>query len=96
MGSLVDLVKQWMKENKVEERLESESVFSLWSKVVGEEIGSHTRVVHLHGGELLVEVDSAPLLNELSTYYRQEILESLREHEEFRGVHSLRFRAGSF
>lgn len=85
-----------MKENKVEERLESESVFSLWEKVVGGEIGRHTRVVLFNNGELVVEVDSAPLLNELSTYYKQEILDSLKEHEEFRRVHTLRFRAGSF
>jgi hypothetical protein len=41
-------------------------------------------------------VNSAPLLNELSTYYAPQILESLHEAEEFRTVHRLRFRAGCF
>ena len=62
----------------------------------GEEIARHTRVIELSGGELLVEVDSSPLLNELSTYSREEILGSLQNLESFRGVRKLRFRAGSF
>jgi predicted nucleic acid-binding Zn ribbon protein len=93
---LVELVKRWMKENQVEERTDPESVFSRWRDVVGDEIADHTRVVDARQGELVVEVDSAPLLNELSTYYSKEILESLKEHEEFRGIQKLRFRSGSF
>lgn len=93
---LVDLVKRWMKENRVDERVDPEGLFSKWRDVVGDEIAAHTRVVDAQNGELLVEVDSAALLGELSTYYREHILASLREHEEFRGVQKLRFRAGSF
>lgn len=93
---LVDLVKRWMKEHQVRQRVDPASAFSMWREVVGDEIADHTRVVDAANGELVVEVDSAPLLNELSTYYRQEILESLKEHEEFRGIQKLRFRSGSF
>jgi hypothetical protein len=67
-----------------------------WKLAVGEEIALHTRVIDVSGGELLVEVDSSPLLNELSTYSREEILGSLQRFESFRGVRKLRFRAGSF
>jgi hypothetical protein len=67
-----------------------------WKRAVGDEIARHTRVIELSGGELLVEVDSSPLLNELSTYSREEILGSLQSLESFRGVRKLRFRAGSF
>ena len=91
-----DLVKQWLKENRVAQRLATESLFARWREVVGDEISSHTRVVDVVRGELLVEVDSAPLLNELATYYSQEILASVKGFQEFRGVSGIRFRSGSF
>ncbi len=94
--SLSDLVRQWMRQNRAEDRLDPWSLFGRWKEVVGEDIAAHTRIVSADRGELLVEVDSACLLNELSTYYGQEILESLSTREEFRGVHKLRFRSGAF
>ena len=85
-----------MKENKARSRSAEHSIFGMWKEIVGPEIASHTRVIDVQGGQLTVEVDSAPLLNELSTYFRKDILESIRQVEELRGVHSLRFRAGAF
>ena len=91
-----DVVERWMKQHRVKARVDPKSLFGKWSEVVGREIASRTRVVDLRAGELIVEVNSAPLLNELSTYYRQEILESLRRVPEFRTVKAVRFKSGSF
>lgn len=91
-----EILKKWLKHNRVSERLEEGNCFSRWKEVVGEDLAQNTRVVEVRNGEMIVEVSSAPLLNELSTYFREEILDALREREEFRGVHKLRFRAGSF
>jgi len=91
-----DLIKRWMKENKASARVDPAATFERWKEIVGEELARSTRIVDVSAGELVVEVNSAPLLNELSTYYRQEILDSLHEHDEFRGIQKLRFRAGSF
>ena len=44
----------------------------------------------------VVEVDSAPLLGELSAYYREEIMNSLRQSEGFPNLQDIRFRAGNF
>jgi predicted nucleic acid-binding Zn ribbon protein len=85
-----------MRENRASERLDSEGLFEKWKEVVGEEVAERTRVVDIRRGELVVEVDSAPLLNELSTYYREEILRSLQEREEYRGIQSIRFKPGAF
>jgi hypothetical protein len=93
---LTDLLKRWLRKNHVRERADPSAAYNLWKEVVGEEIAARTRVVDMSQGELVVEVDSAPLLNELSTYYRSEILETLKGHEEFKGVQKLRFRAGTF
>ncbi len=94
-ASLADLLKRWMKEARVADRLDPDSLFQRWKEVVGEEIASQTRILSAERGELLVEVGSAALLNELSTYRRHEILASLAEREEFRGIRKLRFKAGS-
>ena len=84
-----------MNDKRSAKRASRDSMLRRWKDVVGEEVASHTTLVDLNAGELLVEVDSAPLLNELSTYFRKEILESLQCVEEFRGVRKLRFRAGA-
>ena len=85
-----------MRVNKVPKRLDKNAIFARWNEVVGEIIAQHTRVADAEAGVLHVEVNSAPLLHELSTYYRQEILESIKEVEEFSSIRELRFRVGSF
>lgn len=84
-----------MKETRISDRLDPEGLFQRWKEVVGDEIASQTRIVSAEKGELVVEVGSAALLNELATYRKQEILEALAAREEFRGIRRLRFRAGS-
>jgi hypothetical protein len=100
MTAIGDALRAWAKQTRARERAaaapDGRSVFDAWRRVVGEEVAARTRVVEWRGGELLVEVSSAPLLNELSTYFAAQILESLHEAEELRTVHRIRFRAGSF
>ena len=95
MAPIDELLKTWRKSVRASWHA-SPLLHEEWSRAVGEDIARRTRVVELSGGELVVEVDSAPLLNELSTYFRPEILESLQGLESFRGVRKLRFRSGSF
>ncbi|MGQ9589236.1 MAG: DUF721 domain-containing protein [Planctomycetota bacterium] len=93
-STLGELVKRWMKESRAEERLDPEGLFQRWKDVVGEEVAAQTRIVSADRGELVVEVASAALLNELATYRTREILDALAVREEFRGIRKLRFRAG--
>jgi hypothetical protein len=95
VASVGEVLRGWLKENKVRERIAASSIFTKWKQIVGEEIGARTRVIEAAAGELVIEVDSSALLNELSTYYRQEILDSLHQTEEFRGIQKLKFRSGS-
>jgi len=89
------ILSRWLSKNRVKERLNKESIYGYWKRVVGEEIASSTRVVRYAGGILTVEVSSAPLLNELATYHKEDILESIREQEKFQGIRDIRFRAGT-
>ena len=95
MAPIDEILKGWRKKVRASWHA-GPPLHEEWKRAVGDEIARHTRVIELSGGELLVEVDSSPLLNELSTYSREEILGSLQGLESFRGVRKLRFRAGSF
>ena len=96
LASIEDVLGRWLKRNKARQHVNKAAIFSRWKEVVGEDLGQRTRPVDVQGGTLLVEVESAPLLNELSTYFREDILASLRQLEEFRNIGDIRFRAGSF
>ena len=89
------IIARWLRKNRVEERVNEDGIYGYWKQVVGEEIAGQTRVVKWVGGVLTVEVASAPLLLELSGYYREGILESIRAQPEFRGIRDIRFRAGT-
>lgn len=78
------------------DRLQPSSVYEKWTRVVGQSIAANTRVIELTGGTLLIEVNSPALLQELSTYYSQELLDSMKSFEEFATIREIRFRAGSF
>ena len=94
--SIEQALKRWLKTNRVKQMTSQRGIFSRWSEVVGEALAAETRPVDLKHGELLIEVNSAPRLNELSTFGKDDLLETVRAFEEFRGVHEIRFRAGSF
>lgn len=95
MESVGELLDRWLKKHRVRQRIDAASLFGRWRDAVGEELSRETRVVDVRAGELVVEVSSSALLNELSTYGRQDILDSLRGFEEFRGVRTIRFRLGT-
>ncbi|MBN1420359.1 MAG: DUF721 domain-containing protein [Planctomycetes bacterium] len=82
------LLRQW----GASERARDGGLCDRWRDIVGPEIGEHTRPGTYRNGILTVEVDSAPLLAELSTYCREALLDSLRADTGFHGLRALRFR----
>jgi len=93
---LEDILRRWLKENSLDTTLGRAQLEKCWKDTVGDEVADRTRIVDLRGGTLVVEVDSAPLLGELSAYYREEIMSSLRQSEGFPNFQNIRFRAGTF
>ncbi|MEM7231857.1 MAG: DUF721 domain-containing protein [Planctomycetota bacterium] len=94
--AIEDILKRWLKANQARQRVSDREIFERWPDIVGEEIGAHTRVVDLRSGVLFVEVDSAPLLHELSTYFGTSLLESVRATECGESIGEIRFQAGSW
>jgi predicted nucleic acid-binding Zn ribbon protein len=56
--------------------MEGWAAVSLWGEVVGERVAAHTRAVAFRDGTLVVEVDSASWMNELS-YLKRRMAEEL-------------------
>ncbi len=98
IGPMID---RWLRKNRAKDRVHLAGVFEAWSQAVravgvSEVAGDQTRVLDFRRGELIVAVSSSPLLNELSTFYSQELLRVLRGCEELKGLRKIRFRQGAF
>jgi predicted nucleic acid-binding Zn ribbon protein len=66
-------------------------IHDVWVEMVGEEVSKHTLVRGCRSGVLGVEVDSAPWLQELASFRREEILERLQERLPDVQVHDIKF-----
>ena len=66
-----------------------------WIETAGATIARQTRAVAIRRGVLHVAVDHAPLLSELAGYYRQSLLEKLRERHADLKIRDLKFKLDS-
>ena len=87
---LAEALAAYMQSSGVGKPIEQTSIERQWRAAVGEEIAEHTRAVRLNREVLEVNVDSSALLQELSAFYRDKILDSLRS-----GRHPLRVRVAA-
>jgi predicted nucleic acid-binding Zn ribbon protein len=63
-----------------------------WQETVGPEVSAHARLAGWKRGVLFVEVDSAAWLQELSSFYKDEILENIRAKLSRIHVADLKFK----
>ncbi|MBX3442538.1 MAG: DUF721 domain-containing protein [Planctomyces sp.] len=64
---------------------------TLWRDVAGERIAKSTRVMGLKNGVLTIGVDSSPLLSELSSFHRENLLEGLKSRRG-ESIRDLKFK----
>lgn len=73
------ILKDVIKDIGGKKRLKQQGTLDrLWPGIVGEELACHTYVVGIKQKVIQVKVDSAPLLNELANFRRQEIFGKIR------------------
>ena len=84
----------FLRESGLAAKFQDWPVFAAWSKAVGEELGRRARAVRFQRGELLVEVESATHLQELTSFtgerYRQLANECLGRESIQRVVFKLK------
>jgi len=73
-----DLMKSFMKENKLEKGLDKVNVEAAWRDLMGNGVNNYTNSVKLHKETLYVELSSSVLREELS-YGKDEIIGMLNE-----------------
>ena len=74
---------------------EQEQLENAWREVAGEPIASHSRVGSVRRGVLEVYVANSVLLQELTSFRKQELLEKLQLSLESETIQDLRFRMDS-
>jgi predicted nucleic acid-binding Zn ribbon protein len=67
-----------------------------WSDAVGAKHQSHTRVLQVRKGVLEVEVDSAIVMQELSSFHKRRLLDKLKRALPNTELKELRFRSGAW
>ena len=65
-----------------------------WERAVGDTFAGNTRVRRYASGRLYVDVFSAPLLQELAGFRKNEIMGQLKQADKFKGIVDIVFRSG--
>lgn len=73
-----DLMKSFVKENKLEKGLDKVNVEAAWIELMGNGVNNYTNSVKLHNDTLYVELSSSVLREELS-YGKDKIITMLNE-----------------
>tara|TARA_B110000444_G_C18242498_1_gene323728 strand:- start:187 stop:483 length:297 start_codon:yes stop_codon:yes gene_type:complete len=73
-----DLLKSFVKENKLEKGLDKVNVEAAWRDLMGNGVNNYTNSVKLHQETLYVELSSSVLREELS-YGKEKIISMLNE-----------------
>ena len=73
-----DLLKSFVKENKLEKGLDKVNVEAAWRDLMGNGVNNYTNSVKLHQDNLYVELSSSVLREELS-YGKDKIVNMLNE-----------------
>jgi len=74
-----DLIGQVVKQAGLEDGGKLAKLKRAWLEAVGKDFAGQTRLQGLKAGVLTVEVDSAALAQELSVYYKRQLLRRLGE-----------------
>jgi predicted nucleic acid-binding Zn ribbon protein len=88
---LKELVNQMLRAYGLGPKLDEMSLVKSWEKVVGSMIAKHTADIFFKEGKLYIELDSAPLRQELS-YAKSKLVEKLNEEAEKKMVTEIIFR----
>ncbi len=86
-----EVVRRLLRRHELDRCSDRERVWRAWEEVVGRD-AAHTELVGLQRNVATFRVDSSPLLAELSSFRKQELLEGLRARVKSYFVRDLRFR----
>ena len=66
--SISEALSRFLRTSRLDRRLREHEVFAAWSETLGAPLAAQARAVRFQDGELVVEVSSATLLQELANF----------------------------
>jgi len=87
---LKEAIELFLKQYKLDFKLNETRVMSAWPEVVGELIARHTNQLSVRDRILYVKVDSAPLREELS-YQRSKLVKKLNQTAGTEAIDDIKF-----
>jgi len=85
------VLRRWARRSGVLKSSERERLWDAWQGVAGKD-AAHTALEGMRKGVLWFTVDSSAVLQELSSFRRDELLEALRREVKTYFVRDIRFR----
>jgi len=76
--SIGSVIRQWLRENNLEGKLQENEVPGYWADIVGDAVARHATVERIDRGRMFVRVESAVWRNELAMR-RDEIRRKVNE-----------------
>lgn len=76
--SLSDVIKEYIKQNRIDSRLKEVDVVAGWERLLGKTIAKYTKNIYIRNGILYVEMVSPVVKNELFMM-REEIRRRINE-----------------
>jgi len=73
-----DVLAEMYNSRRLKPKLDQLKVKSIWENMMGPSINKYTREVSLRKGKLMVQIDSAPLKQELS-FGKEKIIKMMNE-----------------
>ena len=87
---LKDAIEAFLKENKLDTKLNETRLIGAWEEVTGKLISRHTNQMYIKDRTLFVLVDSAALREELS-YQRSKLIKKLNHAAGIEAIDDIRF-----
>lgn len=88
--SLKEAIEKFLKEFKLEDKLNETRLISSWEKIAGKLIARHTQEIFVRDKVLYVKADSAALRQELS-YQKTKLVDKLNKATGARVIEDIRF-----
>ena len=85
-----DILKQYLKEEKIDQRFNEKKLISMWSEIMGPLIANRTSGIFIKNKVMFVKLTSAPLKQEL-TQAKPKVLKLLEEKMGEQIVEDVRF-----
>ena len=89
--SLSDVIKEYIKQNRIDSRLKEVDVVAGWERLLGKTIAKYTRNIYIRNGILYVELSSPVVKNELFMM-REEIRRRINEDADAEVVKQIIFK----